>query len=80
MTEPDDNPLENVPFVAFSNDELRQKPDVKAGDRIVCPHCQQTHVLKDSDPPMLLFYSCREHTYLAGVRGKLVGPAERTDA
>lgn len=61
----------NTPYVGFSNDTLDKCEPIKAGDVIACD-CGEQHELKDSDPPMLLFYKCGDKTFLAGVQGKNV--------
>lgn len=63
---------------SFSNKELKQKPDL--GDFILCPHCQNRHLIKygnkvlsdgTKEPTKLLaFYRCGDKTYLAGIDGK----------
>ncbi len=62
-----------VPFVAFGNDQLDAAPPIKAGDTYDCPRCKHSHVIIDSNPPMLLFVTCDNgQTYLVGVKGKNV--------
>jgi hypothetical protein len=62
----------SIPYTGFSNTALGTYPEVKAGDLIDCPHCGEKHLLKDSEPPLLLFYSCGKYTYLAGVAGRSI--------
>lgn len=58
-------------YFAIGNDGLGKLPSVKGGDEIMCPHCGGLHALVDSDPPFLLFYTCGDKTYLAGIQGRL---------
>lgn len=68
----------DVPFVAFSNEELEKKPAIKKGDKILCSVCHRKHLVsagtdadgKESD--IMLFYRCGKNTYLAGIAGKRV--------
>lgn len=61
-----------IPWIAYGNDTLEQQPSLQAGSKITCPKCGQRHTLETSDPPMLLFYRCRGHLWLAAVSGKNV--------
>ena len=67
----------DTPYVGFTYDTIKDQPTVHAGDNIVCPHCQELHVLKggisDGKPSeMLLFYECGDQSYLAAVANKLI--------
>ncbi len=67
-----------IPFVAYGNEELRKKPPLCLGDKIICPHCEEEHVVsggkgedgKETD--LVMFYKCGKQVYLAGVKGKNV--------
>jgi hypothetical protein len=65
-------------MIKFSNSELKALPESKDGDEIECPHCGSKHTLKDSNPPMLLFYNCGSKTYLAAVGGRNIMSRLRT--
>lgn len=64
------------PFVAFGNEELKDKKDLHIGDWIECTHCDDRHRIiggKKEDgtiTDIILAYKCDEKTYLAGVNGK----------
>ena len=68
----------NAPFVAFSNDELKDLPNLGVRDKIVCPRCSKKHKLEPSvnlttgEIGGLLFYRCGDSSWLAGVDGKNV--------
>lgn len=67
--------MEDTPFVAFSNNELKDKPE--ATTHITCPICQEKHkiIYGKSDGKInkiLGFYNCGKETYLATVENKLV--------
>jgi len=74
--------MDNIPFVVFSNDELKTKKDI--GQFATCPNCKQQHEVKYGDkvledgttvPSKLLAYiKCPENNaaYLVGVNGKLI--------
>lgn len=59
-------------MLAVSNDEMDGAESAKAGDHILCPTCHNPHVLKDSEPPMLLFYNCGDKVMMAAIKGKLI--------
>ena len=67
-----------VPFIGFGNGDLEGRPEVKAGQSVICPHCSMPHVLeaglddKGNVVHTLYFISCGESSYLAAVAGKLV--------
>jgi hypothetical protein len=61
----------STPYIGFGNDTLDKLPEAKAGDEITCPNCGEKHVLSDSKPPMMLFYSCGGKLYVGGMRGRL---------
>ena len=64
---------EDLPFLAFSNEELEDALPVDVGDQITCNRCSETHILEDADPPgLLMFVRCSGAAYLAAVSGKLV--------
>ena len=60
-----------TPYIGFGNDQIKDAPSASAGDTILCPHCLQEHQLQDGIPPMILFFTCGEKTYVAGFNGKL---------
>lgn len=74
--------IEELPFVAFSNDELEGNGEV--GDVVICPNCSEEHkveygerVLEDGTKipsKMLAFTKCdkNEAAYLIGIEGKLL--------
>lgn len=69
----------STPWVAFGNEELRVQPRLAAGQRIQCPTCGKRHRVKDSATSgTLLFYTCGETTYLAGIDGRSIMRANRT--
>lgn len=57
-----------VPFVAIGPEQLGDA--LEAGSNINCPHCRGIHEVKDSDPPMVLFYNCGEQSYVCGIAGQ----------
>jgi hypothetical protein len=61
----------STPYIGFSNETLAKCPPAKAGDKIDCPHCGDKHILADSDPPMMLSFTCGEKVYIAGLKGRL---------
>ena len=62
-----------TPYIGYGNDTLQRQPRVKAGDKIQCEHCDQQHVLEDSDTPsILLFYKCGSKSYLAAINGQSI--------
>ena len=38
--------MKNTPWMAVGNDELNDKPVVKAGDKVICPRCGELHTLR----------------------------------
>jgi DNA-directed RNA polymerase subunit RPC12/RpoP len=67
----------NMPFVSFSNDEIKEGEPMKRGDKIRCPHCKGKHRImlgtedgKKTDA--LMFYRCGRTGYLAGLNGRSV--------
>lgn len=77
----DDHTNQEMPFVAFGNEELKKLPPLRPGDEISCPICGAKHrveaakITDSTDPARvgedgLLFYRCGEDSYLAGVGGK----------
>lgn len=69
--------MNDFPFIAIGNDELGDP--LKEGDSIQCHHCYKTHPIKcgrDSKTKektnLILFYSCGEKSYLAGIDGKSI--------
>lgn len=66
-------------MIAFSNAELEDSPPLHIGEAILCPHCGEAHVVAGGidqqtgeESEMLLFYTCGETSYLAGINGKNV--------
>ncbi len=69
--------MNDMPFVAFGIDELRDQPAAYAGDSVTCPHCGAEHVLsggtREGRPSqLLLFYKCGGEDYLGAVDNRLV--------
>jgi hypothetical protein len=72
----------STPYIGFSDETLKNQPNVYKGDIIICPNCGGKHILEcgqkkqddgsmqDSD--ILLFYRCGDSTYLAAVANCLV--------
>lgn len=70
---------DEIPFAAFSNDELGGLPKAKAGDAFRCGRCGQFHELKpgltvDGRPSEaeLLYFHCGGKAYLGGLGGHLI--------
>ena len=66
---------EEIPFVAYSNNELAEKPH--AGDFTKCPRCKKQHKIKfgmseGRENKLLGFISCGKHSYLVTLKGKLL--------
>ncbi len=65
-----------IPYFTVGNGEFGKT--VRAGDKIVCPNCGETHVLhggknsEGEDTEVLLVYSCGKRTLLAAVDNRLV--------
>ena len=64
-----------IPFVAYGNDELVEKPD--AGDFADCPNCKKQHKIKfgttdGKENKFLGYISCGKKSYLASLAGKLL--------
>lgn len=64
-------------YFAIGNEELADMPPLKIGEAILCPQCGEAHIvrggIKDGiESDTLLFYTCDEASYLAGVHGKNV--------
>ena len=65
---------------AIGNDELKEAPKLEG--TIICNHCGEEHIVKDSEPgtkadgtvaensTTLQYYTCGGKTYLAGINGK----------
>jgi len=70
--------MNKILCVAFSNDELKSKQTVHAGDIVLCPQCSKIHELKAGKnesgnvDELILFYKCGEKVYLGAVGNKLV--------
>lgn len=71
--------MNDIPFVAYGNDELERKPHINEGDKIICPHCGKEHEVQagtnaetGKKTDLLLFYHCGDNVFLAGVAGKNV--------
>ena len=69
------NEQEEIPYMAVGNDELGEK----IGDKAVCPHCGELHVVEfgtDSKTgkisEMLGFVSCEGSRYLVAIDGKKI--------
>lgn len=72
--------MNEIPFVAFGNEELKQFPEVSDGDLIKCPNCKKHHKLKDGRgrtnggpwhySTTLLVYKCGKNSYLGAIYGK----------
>ena len=67
--------MEEIPFIAYGNDELAKKPD--AGDFVKCPKCKKQHkikfgVVEGKESKLLGFISCGKKEYLATINGKLL--------
>lgn len=67
------------PFIFFGNEELDESPPLHIGEAVLCPHCGASHVVRggvntetDEEEELLLFYTCGETSYLAGIDGKNV--------
>jgi len=67
------NGKERVPYIGFGNDELKDAPGVKEGDKVPCPICGELTLVKNSEPPSLQFISHCGKIWLAGVGNKYVG-------
>ena len=68
-------------MISFGNEELKNQPEIKENEEIVCPHCGQLHKIKcgtnvktGEKTNSLSCYSCpsSRKTYLAGVIGKMI--------
>lgn len=74
--EKEDNMPNIPPFVAFGNEELKDKKDLHVGDWIECPHCDDRHRVIGGKRPdgtetdVILAYKCEDKVWLAGVNGK----------
>ena len=62
----------STPYVGFSNSTLAASKRLMAGESVTCPTCGGQHVLEDSKPPMLLFYTCGGVSYIAGIQGRSI--------
>lgn len=66
-----------TPFIAFGPEEL-SGPETHVGAMFACPHCGGQHPLEsalDSEgnpTELLLFYRCKDTTYLAAIDGHLI--------
>jgi hypothetical protein len=65
--------------MSFSNQELKDKPSLKKGDLVRCKNCDGEHEVKcgkdketGEETDLLMFYTCGDTSYLAGVSGKKV--------
>lgn len=74
-----DEEFDDVPFVAFGNDELEGAARIAKGDRIACDQCGGLHDVRlgtspdGKESPMLQFITCEKgSSYLVGVAGKSV--------
>ena len=67
---------DGTPYIAIGAEELGDQ----LGKTIVCPHCGKKHRIKDSKPPMLQFYKCGKHLYLAGIRNQSIIRKGNSDA
>lgn len=64
-----------TPFIGFGNDTLKNQPEVKPGDKFICPTCNNEHVLfgGDNGETLLLGYYCEDgKMYLGAVGGRLI--------
>ena len=69
---------EEIPFVAFGNDELDAAPTL--GDTIICDMCGKEHKIEygkkvnedgtKSPSKLLAYFKCGDKSYLAGINGK----------
>ena len=67
----------DLPYIAISNDELKDLPEIKNGDVIICPKCGEKHQLhagteKGKESDVLLFYKCGDSFFLGAIRGKCI--------
>lgn len=60
-------------MLVIGNEELEQRPKVKVGQLIDCA-CGKRHRLTgdDNGGTFLLFYRCKEASYLAAIKGRLL--------
>ncbi len=68
---------EEIPYVAFGNEELKNKP--LAGDTAICPKCKKKHKIKYGTDKktgevttMVGFVTCGENSYMVSLEGKLI--------
>ena len=68
---------EEIPYVAFGNDELKNKS--LAGDTAICPKCNKKHKIEygidektGEVTTMVGFVTCGEDIYLVMLAGKLI--------
>ncbi len=52
--------VDGVPYMAVGNEELKDAPPLKPGDKIMCRKCQEAHVVKDSKPGGLFWTKCND--------------------
>ena len=65
----------SIPFVSFSKVDLAKLEDAEAGQRIICPKCNEMHELiaatnEAGKATNTLFYKCGEDAYLGAVSGR----------
>ena len=68
---------EEIPYVAFGNDELKNKS--LAEDTAICPKCKKKHKIKYGTDEktgevttMVGFVTCGEDSYMVSLAGKLI--------
>lgn len=67
-----------TPYVGFGNETLRQQPNIRDGELILCPLCSGKHPVEFAGTDeqkaerLLGMYRCGSDQYLAAVGGKLV--------
>jgi len=74
----------NIPYVAYSNEQLKNCRIVHAGDLISCHRCKQPHSLiggkneEGIETEVLLAYRCGEGLFLAALDNKLLSDIKLT--
>jgi hypothetical protein len=58
-----------TPYIGFNKDRLDKQRRVELGEKIVCPHCGDSHELFGSDDggTFLMCYKCDDKLYLGAI-------------
>ena len=64
-------------YFAIGNNELKELPELKKGDSVICNHCGKPHNIKygvdtktGKESTMLAFVNCGDKSFLVGLNGK----------